>query len=333
MDSKDHLPPNHTIDPEMRRTSTISFQQQQTTLHPSIKPYAGRLGGVQDFVLDRSDPQNAAILSRVPDAAPLMSVRETLSLQGFAQKDIWEAALCEALGTLLFVYLTAWISAHPPPPPFPPPPATQAGIYATASFLGPLIGGITTWILLTVFIYTFSPISGAHLNPLISIATFCARLTTFPRMTLYVVSQTVGATLAGLMLRASLASRNLEVGGCSIDTALISVGEAFAVEFMACLTLLFLAFGVGLDPRQKQVFGPTLAPALVGLAVGVMLFGTAIGRPGYGGAGMNPTRCFGVFVGTRWKGWHWVHWVGALAASVVHSVFYILLPPWTYQKD
>ena len=263
-------------------TTSVPHAASQGALLPSIKPYAGRIGGVQDFILDRSDPANADELKRVPDAAPFISIQELLSLRGFWCTDIWEAALLEALGTMLLVYLTAWIAIHPPGPPTPP--ITQAGVYATAAFFGPLIGGITNWIVVTVFIYSFANVSGAHLNPTISIATFFARLTTLPRMVLYVAFQTVGATLAGLMLRASYGSRHFDVGGCSIDTAFVSVGQAFSVEFMASLTLLFLAFGVGLDPRQKQVFGPALAPALVGLALGVLSFGTAFSRAGYGGA-------------------------------------------------
>jgi len=34
------------------------------------------------------------------------------------------------------------------------------------------------------------------------------------------------------------------------------VGYAFVIECVADLAVLFMAFGVGLDPRQKQVFGP-----------------------------------------------------------------------------
>ena len=337
------LPSSNPFTFRTRHTSMPNLNpgpSHPTTLTPQVKPYAGRLGGAQDFVLDRSDPANAATLSRVPDAAPLMSVAETLSLRGFAQREIWQAACIECLGTMLLVYITAWIGSHPigPSPPLPIGAGVgvgvgAAGVYGTPAFLGPLVGGITSWIIVTVFIYSMSSVSGAHLNPLISIATFCARLTSLPRMVLYVAHQTLGATLAGLMLRASYGSRDFDVGGCSIDTRVVSVGEAFSIEFMSNVTLLFLAFGVGLDPRQRQIFGPALAPALVGLSLGVLTFGTAITRPGYGGASMNPTRCLGVFVATRFPGWHWIHWVGPIAAAFVHSVFYVLVPPWDFQSE
>jgi hypothetical protein len=53
-----------------------------------------------------------------------------------------------------------------------------------------------------------------------------------------------------------------------IDTTLVPVGDIFVLEFMADIMLLFLAFGVGLDPRQGATFGPALGPILVGAALG-----------------------------------------------------------------
>lgn len=53
---------------------------------------------------------------------------------------------------------------------------------------------------------------------------------------------------------------------------------------MIAFTLMFMIFGVGLDPRQAQVFGPVLGPFLVGLAVAVASFCAAFVKPGYTGA-------------------------------------------------
>lgn len=146
---------------------------------------------------------------------------------------------------------------------------------------------------------------------------------------MYVTFQIIGATLAGLMMRAAYDSREYKAGGCFLFPQQASVGSAMATEFMCCLTLLFLAFGVGLDPRQSAIFGPALAPALVGLALGVLSFGLSFGKPGYGGPSMNPARCFGVYVGSHFPYWHWYHWVATIAASICHALVYSLVPPWT----
>lgn len=54
----------------------------------------------------------------------------------------------------------------------------------------------------------------------------------------------------------------------------------------------FLAFGVGLDPRQGLLFGPKLGPFLTACVLGLMTFATVGLAPGYPGASMNPVRCF-----------------------------------------
>ena len=54
----------------------------------------------------------------------------------------------------------------------------------------------------------------------------------------------------------------------------------------------FIAFGVGLDPRQAQLFGPVLGPFLVGSTLGLVSFASAGLVPQYSGASMNPARCF-----------------------------------------
>lgn len=205
-------------------------------------------------------------------------------------------------------------------------------MYSTAAFLAPLVAGVTDAILLALLIYCFGAASGAHLNPLITVGTFFARLTSLPRMVLYVGFQLAGATLAGLLIRASISTRDFKVGGCFLYTSMVTISSAFTVEFVACVIMLFLAFGVGLDPRQKEIFGPALAPILVGLSSGTMIFSTAFSRPGYGGASMNPARCFGVFVGSHFPGWHWIHWVAPLAASMFHGVIYYIAPPTPLQE-
>lgn len=183
-------------------------------------------------------------------------------------------------------FMTSWMGAHPRPSPTTASSTTTtpAGVYATAAFLGPLVGGISNFLFLTLFIFTFASISGAHLNPTITLATFTAQLISFPRMVLYIAGQILGGTLAGLMLRTAYGSRNFVVGGCAVDTALVSAQQALVLEFICCLTLIFLSFGIGLDPRQLQVYGAVLSPWLVGLTLGVISWASAFARPGYGGA-------------------------------------------------
>lgn len=139
-------------------------------------------------------------------------------------------------------------------------------------------------------------------------ATFFARLCSLPRAILYMSFQLLGGALAGLMIRAGYGSRDFKVGGCWLFSNVVPVKDAFAIEFMASLTLLFLAFGVGLDPGQRATIPAALSPFLVGLALGTLSWATGYARYGYGGASMNPARCFGVYTGSYFPGWHWHQW-------------------------
>jgi glycerol uptake facilitator-like aquaporin len=59
-------------------------------------------------------------------------------------------------------------------------------------------------ILLPAFIMSAAPVSGGHLNPLMTMATFFCQLSTLPRTLVYLVSQTAGAAIGGILLRACL---------------------------------------------------------------------------------------------------------------------------------
>ncbi|MCJ1235838.1 hypothetical protein MMC14_003811 [Varicellaria rhodocarpa] len=125
--------------------------------------------------------------------------------------------------------------------------------------------------MLSLFIYAVAPASGGYLNPLITFSTVITGLTSFPRGALYVRGQTVGGALAGGVIRGS---------------------------FGTVMALNFVAFGVGLDPRQAKLFGH-LGPFLVGCTLGVMSFASAGLAPQFTGAGMNPARCFAFAVARK----------------------------------
>jgi len=168
------------------------------------------------------------------------------------------------------------------------------------------------------------------LNPLITISTFFGRLSTFPRTILYILCQITGATVAGFLIRAALGrpgGPDGVISGCWIDPTVVTAGEAVVLETMTCLSIIFLAFGIGLDPRQKAVFGPALGPFLIGLALGLCTFVTSTVKPGYTGASLNPARCFGLMAAEgRWD-LHWVHWVGPIVAGALNGMLYWVIPP------
>lgn len=283
-------------------------QQRHSTVraYPNIAPFAGRLGGNQTACLhgqDEIEPESDRI---IPDASPWISLSQQFDLRPFASPGLWKAALVEGWGTLMLVYITIWASMSPNVQPQPP--DARLGNFNNAAFIGPAVGGLINFVLITLFIICFGAVTGAHFKPTITMATFVARLCSLPRAVLYIAAQTAGGALAGLLARASFGTSDFKVGGCWLFPELVPPAETFVVEFMATSLLLFFAFGTGIDPRQRETVGPALSPFLVGLALGVLSFGTGFTRFGYGGASMNPARCFGAFAGSQFPSWHWIHW-------------------------
>ncbi|OQE24083.1 hypothetical protein PENFLA_c010G03018 [Penicillium flavigenum] len=87
----------------------------------------------------------------------------------------------------------------------------MAGHLATGPVVPSLIGGLLNTLTLPLFIFAAGPVSGGHVNPTITMATFFARLSTFPRSILYIGFQLLGATVAGYLLRSSFDTRSVSI--------------------------------------------------------------------------------------------------------------------------
>lgn len=133
---------------------------------------------------------------------------------------MWKESFIECVGACLQVYTSGLVAVGLGPLVQ----ATSLGAVAPAAF-----GGIVNLVLISLFIYAAGPVSGGHLNPLITMSAFAARLSIFPRTLLYVIFQSLGAVVAGFLLRASLGIRPEDfppIPGCFIDTNLVTPGEA-----------------------------------------------------------------------------------------------------------
>lgn len=69
-------------------------------MRPSVNVYAGRIGGNQEYILDRDDPDNKSLLERNPDAAPMIPLRQLLDLRGLRNLGLWKQAFVEGIGPL-----------------------------------------------------------------------------------------------------------------------------------------------------------------------------------------------------------------------------------------
>ncbi|CZS87915.1 hypothetical protein WAI453_000299 [Rhynchosporium graminicola] len=235
---------------------------------------------------------------------------------GWDDIGIWRSAFIEFVGETALCYLSGMIDIvignfH----------STQPAAYV----------GVTNIFLISLFIFAMAPSSGGHVNPVITFATMMAGLTGFSRGILYLIAQTAGAATAGALIRGSFGGRlaiELQGGGCLLDTKVLEVSQAYLIESTMTFIMLFLAFGVGLDPRCGQVFGPKMGPLLVGFVLGLTAFATVGIAEGFPGANMNPARCLAFAVARNDFRHQWVWWVGPITGTMAQTIVYHIAPPY-----
>jgi aquaporin Z len=150
-------------------------------------------------------------------------------------------------------------------------------------------------------------VSGAHLNPAVSIAFSLRGDFPWRRVPGYIVVQLIGATLAALFLQAVI---NVSATyGSNYPAAGYSAGDAFLMEGVLTLGLVSVILGTASGAQNVGVFGAIGVGAYIALAG---LWGSPIS-----GASMNPARTFGPdLVGTDFTS-YWVYVAGPLAGALL----------------
>lgn len=150
-------------------------------------------------------------------------------------------------------------------------------------------------------------VSGAHLNPAVSIAFALRRDFQWRRVPGYVVAQLVGATLAALFLH-----QVIDVSatfGSNYPAASYSAGDAFWMEFILTFGLVSVILGTASGAQNIGIFGALGVAGYIALAG---LWGSPIS-----GASMNPARTFGPnLVGGDFSD-YWVYVAGPIAGAVL----------------
>lgn len=150
-------------------------------------------------------------------------------------------------------------------------------------------------------------VSGAHLNPAVSIAFAMRRDFPWRRVPGYIVVQLVGATLAALFLHAVV---NVSAAyGSNYPAHHYSEVAAFAMELVLTMGLVSVVLGTASGAQNVGIIGAFGVAGYVALAG---LWASPIS-----GASMNPARTFGPdLVSSTFTGL-WVYAAGPLAGAVL----------------
>jgi aquaporin Z len=150
-------------------------------------------------------------------------------------------------------------------------------------------------------------ISGAHLNPAVSVAFALRRDFPWWRVPMYIVMQLGGAALAAWFLQAVVhVSASF---GSNYPASGFSSGDAFWMELILTFGLVSVILGTASGAQNLGVIGAIGVGAYIALAG---LWGSPIS-----GASMNPARTFGPDVVAANFDAYWVYVAGPLAGAVV----------------
>ncbi|WP_222909008.1 MULTISPECIES: MIP/aquaporin family protein [Pseudomonadaceae] len=181
-------------------------------------------------------------------------------------------------------------------------------------------------------VYLAAGVSGAHLNPAVSIALWLFGTFERNKVPAYILAQTAGAFCAAAlvyalysslffdfeqaqqMTRGSVASLELASVFSTYPHPSLSIGQAFLVEVVITAILLGMIMALT-DDGNGLPRGP-LAPLLIGLLIAVI--GGAMGP--LTGFAMNPARDLGPKLMTFFAGW------GEVAFTGGRDIPYFLVP-------
>jgi aquaporin Z len=136
-------------------------------------------------------------------------------------------------------------------------------------------------LIVLAMIYTIGHISGAHLNPAVTLGFYSAGRHPRAHILPYIAAQVAGAVAASVSLRLLFHGTANNLG---VTLPAGSELQSFVLEVILSFMLMFTIMGVATDDRAEG--------AMAGIAIGaVIALEAAFGGP-ISGASMNPARSF-----------------------------------------
>src|SRR3954449_1463491 len=168
-------------------------------------------------------------------------------------------------------------------------------------------------LVIMVMIYATGHLSGAHINPAVTIAFTLTRHFPARDAVAYVGAQLVGATAGALLLLAEWSSKPAHLGA-TVPSAGISPGTALVYEIVLTAFLMFVIIAVATDTRAVGAAAAIAIGGTVGLDA---LFGGPIT-----GASMNPARSFGPALASGTWTDFWIYVVGPVVGAALGALAY-----------
>ena len=169
-------------------------------------------------------------------------------------------------------------------------------------------------LIIMAMVYATGHLSGAHINPAVTVAFTLTRHFPAREAVVYIAAQLAGATAGALLLLAIWPDQPADLGA-TVPT--VGAGSALVYEMVLTAFLMFVIMAVATDARAVGAAAAIAIGGTVGLDA---LFGGPVT-----GASMNPARSFGpALAAGEWTDF-WLYVIGPLAGAAVGALAYQLV--------
>jgi aquaporin NIP len=177
--------------------------------------------------------------------------------------------------------------------------------------LGTVGIGLVFGLVIMVMVYATGHLSGAHINPAVTVAFTLTRHFPAREALAYVGAQLAGATTAGFVLLGVWTDKPAHLGA---TVPSVVAGSALLYEVVLTAFLMFVIMAVATDTRAVGAAAAIAIGGTVGLDA---LFGGPVT-----GASMNPARSLGPALASGTWTDFWVYLVGPLLGAVLGALAY-----------
>ena len=167
---------------------------------------------------------------------------------------------------------------------------------------------ITFGLVVMSMVYAVGNVSGAHINPAVTIGLWAAKRFDGRDVTPYIVSQSVGAALASGLLRLMFPEH--PTLGATLPSG--TLWQSFLLEIVLTCTLTFVVLSVSTRTAKRRI--------VAGLAVGGVVGLGALWAGPISGASMNPARSIAPAVVSGELTALWVYLVAPVVGSLLAVV-------------
>ncbi len=208
----------------------------------------------------------------------------------------WRRLFAEAWGTFLLVLVAA-----------------GGGVVAAKSGGAVSLGMIVTapGLMVMAIIYFMGTVSGAHLNPAVTVAFALRRNFPWGRVPAYVVAQMVGGIAAALFLRTMFGT--IGALGATVPGHGVSSGQALAMEVVLTAGLVNTILGTAAGARNIGANGA--------IAVGGYIALAGLWAAPISGASMNPARSLAPDLVRGDLGTAWIYLAGPFLGALIGAAF------------